>query len=104
MTLGSVVYLASDQIIANEPSAPVLPLDVDLGLRPVDSKNIGATDETAEMFPYLKNLYRLLDVNNPYRGPRRSTNPKYFIIGTVAWFRPDGKPGYSASGRRTFEK
>ncbi len=53
----TIVFLDSDQVVLQEPSALRLPRDIDVAVRPVDRKFIGIGDEQDENYPYWNKLY-----------------------------------------------
>lgn len=57
-----LVFADSDQLILGEPSALVLEPGFDVGLRPVDRKEIGASGEADPNHGYWRALYEMLDV------------------------------------------
>lgn len=58
-----LVFADSDQLILGEPNALLLDSDCDVSMRPVDVKNIGATDESDPNFKYWAQLYELMSVD-----------------------------------------
>ena len=52
----TIVFLDSDQVVLQEPSALRLPRDIDVAVRPVDRKFIGIGDEQDENYPYWNKL------------------------------------------------
>jgi hypothetical protein len=58
-----LVFADSDQLILGEPNALLLDSDCDVSIRPVDVKNIGATDESDPNFKYWAQLYELISVD-----------------------------------------
>ena len=57
-----LVFADSDQLILGEPNALLLGSDCDVSMRPVDVKNIGATDESDPNFEYWGQLYEMMSV------------------------------------------
>jgi len=59
-----LVFADSDQLILNEPGALVPGQDTDIVVRPVDVKNIGASNELDPNFEYWRSIYELLSVDD----------------------------------------
>jgi hypothetical protein len=59
----TIVFLDSDTIIINEPSAINLPKQFDVAVRPVDSVNRGSTGKGSRHEDYWLKMYSILDVN-----------------------------------------
>jgi hypothetical protein len=58
----TLVFLDSDIFVLSEPSEFDLDDDVDIALRPVDSKNIGCEGEKDENYPYWEKIYNIAGV------------------------------------------
>jgi hypothetical protein len=59
-----IVFADSDMIVLSEPSALIIPEDHDVGIRPVDLKGIGVSDERDEEYPYWHDLYGVCGVKD----------------------------------------
>ena len=62
-----LVFLDSDQIILCPPTELCFSAGYDVAIRPVDNKNIGATDTSDSNYPYWENIFSLLNVNKLIR-------------------------------------
>lgn len=57
-----VVFMDSDMIVLSEPKDLILPPGVDLAIRPVEHKNVGATGSDDPNYSFWEKMYSVLNV------------------------------------------
>ena len=90
-----VVFLDSDIVVLNEPSALLLPASQPIGVRPVDKVGVATTGPPDGNYGYWQRIYRLLNVDESLVGRvdttvERQTIHAYYNSGVMSVRRNSG--------------